>query len=38
MVGSPAKHPIVCTTVDGLRLYFHHREASRLFVLAPERS
>jgi Fe2+ transport system protein FeoA len=38
MVGSPAKHPIVCTTMDGLRLYFHHRDASRLFVLAPEHS
>jgi hypothetical protein len=31
-----AQNPIVCTTMDGLRLYFHRRDAARLFVLTAD--
>lgn len=31
-VGSKAHHPIVCVTMDGLRLYFQQGDAARLLV------
>lgn len=34
VVGVSADNPIVCVSMDGLRLYFHKRDAERLFVLS----